>query len=51
MTDHDVLAILEKAMCDASIDTSSDQGKAVILYKSILDLGSRNKQGVTPILP
>jgi putative endopeptidase len=51
MTDHDVLSILKKSMDDASIDANSDQGKAVNLYKSILDLEGRNKQGVAPILP
>lgn len=51
MTDQDVLAILEKAMNDTSIDANSDQGKAVMLYKSILDLENRNKQGISPILP
>ena len=51
MTDHDVLEILKKSMDDASIDANSDQGKAVSLYKSILDLEDRNKQGVAPILP
>lgn len=51
MTDHDVLSILKKSMDDASIDANSDQGKAVNLYKSILDLEGRNKQGVAPVLP
>ena len=51
MTDHDVLEILKKSMDDASIDANSDQGKAVSLYKSILDLEGRNKQGVAPVLP
>ena len=51
MTDHDVLTILEKSMNDASIDVTSDQGKAVSLYKSIFDLEDRNKQGVSPVLP
>ena len=42
MTDHDVLSILKKSMDDASIDANSDQGKAVNLYKSILDLEEYN---------
>jgi putative endopeptidase len=51
MTDHDVLSILKKAMNDTSINANSDQGKAVSLYKSILDLEGRNKLGVIPVLP
>lgn len=51
MTDHDVLSILKKSMDDTTIDATSDQGKAVSLYKSIFDLENRNKQGVAPILP
>lgn len=49
MTDQDVLAILEKAMNNNTLDTNSDQGKAVTLYKSILDLEARNNAGVQPI--
>jgi putative endopeptidase len=49
MTDDDMLAILKKAMNDENLDMSSDQGKAVLLYKSIMDLEARNKAGVTPI--
>ncbi|MFD0963684.1 M13 family metallopeptidase [Pseudofulvibacter geojedonensis] len=49
MTDDDMLSILKKAMNDENLDLSSDQGKAVLLYKSIMDLEARNKAGVTPI--
>jgi putative endopeptidase len=49
MTDDDMLAILKKAMNDEKLDMSSDQGKAVLLYKSIMDLEARNKAGVAPI--
>ena len=41
MTDDDMLAILKKAMNDENLDMSSDQGKAVLLYKSIMDLEAR----------
>ena len=49
MTDDDMLVILKKAMNDENLDMSSDQGKAVLLYKSIMDLEARNKVGVIPI--
>ncbi len=49
MTDDDMLSILKKAMNDANLDKSSDQGKAVLLYESIIDLKARNKAGITPI--
>ncbi len=49
MTDDDMLAILKKAMNDTELDKLSDQGKAVLLYKSIIDLDARNKAGISPI--
>ena len=49
MTDDDVLSIVDNAMKDATIEENSDQGKAINLYKSILDLEQRNSQGVAPI--
>jgi len=49
MTDEDVLSIVDKAMNDASIEESSDQAKAINLYKSILNLEQRNNLGITPI--
>ena len=50
-TDDDVMAILKEALADKSIDVNSDQGKALSLYKSILDTVSRNKQGIEPLKP
>ncbi len=50
-TDEDVMIILKDALKDKSIDPKSDQGKALSLYKSILDTVSRNKQGITPLKP
>jgi len=49
MTDDDVLSIVSKAMNDTAINEGSDQGKAINLYKSILDLEQRNFQGIAPI--
>ena len=50
-TDDDVMAILKEALADKSITPNSDQGKALSLYKSILDTVSRNKLGVAPLRP
>lgn len=50
-TDDDVMAILKEALADETIDPNSDQGKALSLYKSVLDTVSRNKQGVSPLRP
>ncbi|GAA4308843.1 M13 family metallopeptidase [Pontixanthobacter gangjinensis] len=50
-TDEDALALLEKTASSDSLDGSTDQGKAVFLYKSIMDTVTRNKQGVEPVKP
>lgn len=50
-TDEDVMLILKKALVDRTIDSNSDQGKAISLYKSILDTETRNKQGIIPLKP
>ena len=50
-TDDDVMAILKEALADETIDPNSDQGKALSLYKSVLDTVSRNKMGVLPLKP
>jgi len=50
-TDEDVLRILEKEMNNTNLDVTTDAGKAVVLYKSILDIDARNKAGVDPIKP
>lgn len=50
-TDDDVMAILKEALADTSIDPNSDQGKALSLYKTILDTVTRDKQGVAPLKP
>ena len=50
-TDEDALALLEKTAESDSLDGSTDQGKAVYLYKSIMDTVTRNEQGVEPVKP
>ena len=48
-TDKDALAILKKAATNAKYNSSTDQGKAISMYKSAMDTVARNKQGITPI--
>ncbi|MBU2526977.1 MAG: M13 family metallopeptidase [Bacteroidetes bacterium] len=48
-TDADVLEILKEAMASGQYAADSDQGKAVNLFKTILDSTSRNEQGLQPI--
>ena len=50
-TDEDALALLKKEAESESLDGSTDPGKAVFLYKSIMDTVTRNKQGVEPVKP
>lgn len=50
-TDEDALALLEGASESDSLDPSSDQAKAVYLYKSIMDTVTRNEQGIEPVKP
>lgn len=50
-TDEDALALLEKTAESDSLDGATDQGKAVYLYKSIMDTVTRNEQGVEPVQP
>lgn len=50
-TDAQALALLEKASNDPNLDASSDQAKAVFLYKSIMDTVARNEKGVQPLKP
>ena len=50
-TDEDALALLEKTAESDSLDASTDQAKAVFLYKSIMDTVARNEQGVEPVKP
>ena len=50
-TTEDALDILLKASEDAALDMSSDQGKAVAMFKSILDTVARNQAGIDPLKP
>src|SRR5690606_34066820 len=48
-TDIDALAILKEAANNSKLDPQSDQMKAVNVFKTYLDLETRNKLGITPI--
>jgi putative endopeptidase len=50
-TDIDALAILKEATKNPKYKSTTDQGKAINLFKSILDTVARNKQGILPIKP
>lgn len=50
-TDIDALNILKEATENPKYQSNTDQGKAVNLYKSILDTISRNKKGLSPLKP
>jgi putative endopeptidase len=50
-TDKDALLILKEASKNPAYTSKTDQGKAVGLYRTILDTVTRNKQGVSPLKP
>ncbi|PJJ10033.1 endothelin-converting enzyme/putative endopeptidase [Flavobacterium sp. 1] len=50
-TDKDALDILKEASKNPKYKSNTDQGKAINLYKSILDTVARNKQGINPLKP
>lgn len=50
-TDMDALAILAEASKNPSYKSNTDQGKAINLYKSIIDTVSRNNEGIKPLNP
>lgn len=50
-TDRDVLAILKEAAANPKYAANTDQGKAINLYKTIMDTVARNKAGIKPIQP
>ena len=50
-TDKDALAILKDAAKNPVYKSNTDQGKAVNLYKTILDTVARDKMGIKPLLP
>lgn len=50
-TDQDMLAIVVKAIKNNTYKADLDQGKALAIFTSELDTISRNKAGITPLLP
>ena len=48
-TDKDALAILKEAAKNPKYPSSTDQGKAISMYKAAMDTVARNKQGIAPI--
>lgn len=50
-TDKDALKILNDATKDPKYGPNTDQGKAISMYKSVMDTLTRNKQGINPIKP
>jgi predicted metalloendopeptidase len=50
-TDKDALAILKEAAKNPKYPSSTDQGKAISMYKAAMDTVARNKQGIGPIKP
>ena len=50
-TDKDALAILKDAINNPKYSSNTDQGKAINVYKSVMDTVARNKQGITPLKP
>ena len=50
-TDKDALEILAEASKDPKYKSNTDQGKAINLYKTIMDTDGRNKQGLSPLKP
>ena len=49
-TDNDALAILKEA-ATKKLDSKSDQGKAVNVYKTFMDTVARNQKGIKPLKP
>ena len=50
-TDEDALAILKEATANHAYSASTDQGKAVIIFESVMDIAKRNKLGISPLQP
>ena len=50
-TRKDVLAILDEANESGKYKADSDQGKALLIYNSILDTAARNEAGIKPLQP
>jgi predicted metalloendopeptidase len=45
------LAVLEESIKSNKYAAKTDQGKAVMLFETVLDIENRNKQGIDPIKP
>jgi putative endopeptidase len=50
-TDKDALAILAEATKNPKYTANTDQGKAINMYKSVMDTVARNKKGIMPLKP
>lgn len=50
-TDNDALAILNEAAKNPKYKSNTDQGKAINLFRTILDTVARNKKGIEPLKP
>ncbi|WP_396165934.1 M13 family metallopeptidase [Flavobacterium sp.] len=50
-TDKDALAILNEASKNPKYKSNTDQGKAINMYKAVMDTVARNKQGIAPLKP
>ena len=50
-TDKDALAILNDAAKNPKYKANTDQGKAINVYKSVMDTVARNTQGIKPLQP
>jgi len=50
-TDKDALSILKEAQNNPKYTSKTDQGKAINMYKAVMDTVARNKQGIAPIKP
>jgi predicted metalloendopeptidase len=48
-TDKDALAILKAASRNSKYKSTTDQGKAISIYNSVMDTIARNKAGITPL--
>ena len=50
-TDKDALAILKEAAKNPKYKSTTEQGKAINMYKAAMDTVARNKQGIAPLKP
>lgn len=50
-TDKDALAILKEATKNPKYKPNTDQGKAINMYKVVMDTVARNNQGIAPLAP